>query len=142
MLKEYELLFQRSEKAQENRWRFMQLFLVASAAFYAALFSDDLSLAESPALVILVWIPVVFSFLGLGLAWALRQGMLERGNVMKAIEKNFGAPGWEGERELSHAHKLVHSPLTLIGYLFWAFAIFTTSAIALMATLGQFIPKD
>ncbi|MBB4099521.1 hypothetical protein [Sphingomonas kyeonggiensis] len=99
LLAHYQQLFDRNEKAQQTRWQFIQLSLAALAAFYAAILGDKL-IPDGPAKMLVGILPIWLSFLGRAHAMSQRNGMIERGEVMRSIERKFGAVGWQLNRRM------------------------------------------
>lgn len=133
---QYQLLFARNENAQNSRWIFLQWSLVGILAFYGALFSETTDLIKSSMIQVVVWFPVPVSCLGLGFAWGLRRGMVERGLVMRAIENQFEFEGWETARAAANEKKYIKSPLALLAYFSWWLLIVCTVGIASAANSG------
>ena len=119
-LQQYQLLFARNEEAHKNRFRHLELSLVAIGAFYATIFRSTDTLELKSLFTSILWLPVLIGAIGLWIAMTLRRGMVERGAVMFRIEQDFGRPGWEheikkrGTQIVAESVKMIVIPWTMI----------------------------
>jgi len=119
----YELIAGHATQRTDARWTYVQLSLFGVAAFYAALFSGEMSFGDSKALDVLIWLPVPFAAFGWARAWSIHKSIMDRNDLLLKIEQHHSFEGWAHIVDRRYRASLANR-LDILITAYWVFLLF------------------